>query len=291
MKMKKLIIVFLLVIAASTTGILVNEARGAAKIKTIKVSTSREFLEALGSDRITEMKSGKYNLSEWDPIFNNQPEQAPRYPNLKNKVKPKLVKGIFWSDDPFDGGELVLTGIKNLTINGNTAEIIVDPRYAFVLKFVKCSNIIIKGLTAGHSEGGYCMGGVFGFTDSSKITITGTNMYGCGTEGLVLSNVSDMKVASSQIYQCTYDIMTVIDGKNITFEDCEFHDNQEFNLVNVSGTKKISFANCKFTNNNGEMFSVSGTTVLVSKSTFKGNNTGGSIKNSKNVSFTDCEFD
>ena len=293
--MRRLIAVFLLTVPVLAVLCAVDEAIGNAKIKTIKVSDSREFLEALDSDRIIELKPGKYNLSEWDPIFNNQPEQAPPYSNLKSKGSPKLAKGVSWSREPFDGGELVLTGIKNLTIRGMDAksksEIIVDPRYAFVLKFVKCSNIVIERLTVGHSEGGYCMGGVFGFADSSRITITGTNMYGCGTVGLELLNVSDMKIISSQIYECTYRIMTVVYGSNIAFEKCVFRDNQEFTLVGVSGTKNISFANCEFINNKGEMFIVVDTTVSVSDSTFKGNRTERPIKDSSNVSFKNCAFD
>ena len=293
--MKKFVIVFLIVITASLTGILVNKASGDTSSKTIRVSNSLEFLEALGSDRIIVLNPGKYNLSEWDPFFNSKPEQAPRYSNLKDKGKPKLAKGVTWSNEPFDGGELVLTGIKNLTIRGMSAEkkseIIVDPRYAFVLKFVKCSNIAIERLTAGHSEGGYCQGGVFGFTDSSRITIISTNMYGSGTMGLELSNVSDMKVSLSRIYECTYGIMDVSAGKNISFDNCIFRDNQEFTMISVSKTKNISFANCEFINNRGDMFFVNDTTVSVSDSAFKDNKTETSIKYSNNVSFNNCVFD
>ena len=292
--MKKFLIVFLLAISVSVTGVLTSEVNGAAK--SITVSNSREFLEALGSDRIIKMKPGNYILSEWDPFLNNRPEQAPRYANIKDKGKLKLAKGVTWSDDPFDGGELILNGIKNLTINsvndkGPAGNLIVDPRYAFVMKFVKCSNITIRNITAGHSEGGYCSGGVFEFTDSSKITITDTNMYGCGTEGLVLLNVSDMKVASSMIYECTYDIMAVSGGKNIVFEECIFSDNREFTLITISETKNISFTKCKFIDNRGEMFSVRDTTVLVSNSTFERNITEYPIKNSNNISFKECTFD
>jgi len=288
--MKRFVIAFLLIISASVVGI-INEAGGDTKIKTIKVSTSREFLEALGSDRIIEMKPGKYNLSEWDPVLNNQPEQEARYSNLEKKGNPKLAKGVTWSDNPFDGGELVLSGIKNLTIIGVDAEIIIDPRYAFVMNFKKCGNIVIEKLTAGHSEGGYCAGGVFAFSDSSKITINSTNMYGCGTYGLELTNVSDMKVSSSNIYECTYGIMVVSGGKNIAFDKCVFRDNREFTLISVSGTKNVSFTNCEFKNNKGEMFSVRDTTVTVSNSAFKENNSERPVMYSNKVKFNNCEFD
>ena len=260
----------------------------------IKVSNSREFLEALGSDRIIEMAPGKYNLSEWDPFLNNQPEQAPPYPNLLNDSGIKYAPGVSW-EETFGGGELVLSEIENLTIRSpgenRSSGIIVDPRYAFVLKFVNCSGITIENLTAGHSEGGYCTGGVFGFEGSKRITITGSNMYGCGTEGLVLMNVSDMRVTASRIYECTYDIMTVDGGSNIAFDSCVFNNNEEFSLVNVFGTRNISFAECEFTGNHGSnMFSVHDTTVSVQNSAFSGNTLSSPVQGSDNVEFVNCTF-
>jgi ankyrin repeat protein len=237
---------------------------------TIKVSNAREFLEALGSDRIIEMAPGEFNLSMWDTVLNNMPEQAPPYPNLRKEGSPKLAPGVSWSDDPFDGGELVLRGIKNLTIDGGAgqggaASIIIDPRYAFVLKFIDCSEIVIQNLEAGHSEGGYCAGGVFNFVNSQRITITGAGMYGCGTVGLELSNVSDMKVTNSRIYECTDGIMTVYGGKNIAFENCEF------------------------TNNQGGLY-VQDTTISISNSAFKDNKSYEPIQETQNVEFVNCTF-
>ena len=288
--MKKLASLFSVAIVVLAVLCVSARAEGAT---TIKVSNSREFLEALGSDRIIEMSPGEYNLSEWDPFLNNQPEQAPPYPNLGNEGEPKLAEGVSWSDYPFDGGELVLSGINDLTIRstgkGPDTLIIVDPRYAYVLKFFDCSGITIDDLAAGHSEGGYCEGGVFRFEDSSRITITGSNMFGCGTEGLALSNVSDMNVTLSRIYGCTYDIMTVEGGENITFEYCAFSDNQEFSLVNIAGTRNISFTGCEFRNNRGSrMFYVGGTDVYVSNSRFIGNIMDIPIADSQGVEFIDC---
>jgi len=284
----------------SPIGDVIEEETG---IKTIKVANSREFLEALGSDRIIEMSPGIYNLSVWDPFLNNQPEQAPRYPNLGNQGGLKLSQGVSWEDLSGEG-ELTLNGIKNLTIRGWTVPgsdqgddvlrrdgIVIDPRYAFVLKFVDCSDIVIEGLKAGHSEGGYCEGGVFGYKDSSRITIERTEMYGCGTVGLELRNVSDMKVTNSWIYECTYSIMNVTGGANIAFDNCAFRRNMQYTLVEVSKTGNLSFANCEFSGNSGEMFGVRDTTISVSDSTFNQNESSLPIQYSNNVEFTNCVFD
>ena len=243
-----------------------------AEIQTITVSNAREFLGALGSNRVIEMAPGEYNLSGVD--------------------MPKLAEGVTWSR-AHDGPELVLTGIKNLTIRGanpnSKPRIVINPRYAFVMKFANCSDIAIENVWGGHSEGGYCEGGVFSFENSSNITIIGTSMYGCGTEGLQLSNVSGMKVTNSEIYKCTYYIMTVSGGENIVFENCTFRDNEQFTLVNVDGTANMSFENCTFINNRGQMFNVTGTAISVSNSAFSGNSDA-NIQGSNNVEFINSSF-
>jgi hypothetical protein len=250
--------------------------------KTIKVSNSREFLEALDSNRVILMAPGRYNLSEWDPY-------------LSNKDALKLAEGLSW-EDILNEGELHLEGIVNLTIRGvgpegDRAEIIVDPRHVYVMSFENCSGIAIEGVSAGHSVGGYCEGGVFSFTDSSRTTITNTGMYGCGTEGLALANVSDMKVTDSEIHECTYYIMTVTSGKDIAFVNCVFRDNQELTLINVSGTENMSLSNCHFNNNRGQVFDVENTTISVLNSSFNSNNTDSPIQSSRNVEFYSCIFD
>ena len=272
-------------------------------IQTIRVANSREFLEALGSDRIIEMEPGRYNLSEWDPILNGKPGENPPYPNLQNEGSPKLPEGVSWTDTYNDGGELTLKGMKNLTIRGlgediTDTGIVIDPRSATVLQFWNCGTIVIEKLTLGHTRGSSeCDDGVLGFKNSSGIIIAETGIYGCGTWGLRFWNVSDVKVSDSIVYDCTHSIAVVINGKNIAFEKCVFRDNGNgssyANLVRVfePGTETVSFTDCEFTGNRGAMFFVEDATVSVSKSTFQGNETGKPIQDSDNVVFVDCEFE
>jgi len=253
------------------------------EIRTIIVSNVQEFVAALGSDRIIELQPGKYNLSERvDNSFEGEDDSP---------------DGVSWS---YGDGSIRLTGFSNLTIrgakggkNGKLPGLVIDERYAYVLTFVDCSDIVIDGISAGHSEGGYCTGGVFAFENSSGITINEAAMYGSGTEGLTLTNVSYVKVANSRIYECTYSIMTVANSKNIAFENCTFDNNREFDLVNVGNTRNMSFADCKFKDNEGgKLFSVeNNATVSVSNSVFSGNIANELIVKSPNVSFSNCEFD
>jgi len=134
---------------------------------------------------------------------------------------------------------------------------------------------------------------VFSFENSSGIAINNAAMYGSGTEGITLTNVSDIKVTNSRIYECTYSIMTVENSKNIAFENCTFDNNREFDLVNVGNTRNMSFADCKFKDNEGrKLFSVEDNAkVSVSNTVFSGNMANELIVKSPNVSFSNCEFD
>ena len=229
----------------------------------VTVSTPDEFIAALGSNTKILLQPGVYNLSTV------KQEQSSNYQ-------------VFWAEQ-FDGNELCLSGIQNLTIEGigdKPSEIIIEPRYAYVLNFMDSSGITITNIKAGHTDAGSCEGGVFSFTDCSDIFIDNTHMYGCGTVGLNLENVIDMTVIDSSIYECTYYIMTVEDCEDIYFENCVFRDNQEFDLVNIYNTSNLSINNSEFRNNNTNassygqyaMFSVlSSDNISVTNTNFVGN--------------------
>ena len=115
-------------------------------------------------------------------------------------------------------------------------------------------------------------------------------MYGCGAEGIALSNVSCVKVENSVISRCTYYIMAVTGGENVAFEDCMFVDNRELTLVNVSKARNMKFSNRYFNDNPGQMFEVEGTTVTVSNSSFNRNKTNFPMQDRKNLNFINCKF-
>ena len=198
----------------------------------VTVSTAEELIAALGSNKKILLEEGIYNLTTANPS------------NINNS----LVSFI----EAYDGPELTLNGVHNLTIQGagdKQSEIIIEPRYAWVMNFKNCSNIYLSNLHVGHTEGGYCEGGVFAFESSSGIKIEDTLMYGCGTYGLSLSEVSDMSVVNSSIYECTYGIMMVHNSSDISFKSCEFRDNTGFIMVEVGGTSGFTIDSCSFRGN------------------------------------------
>jgi uncharacterized protein (TIGR02145 family) len=273
-------------VGASKTG----GTHGAVLTKT--VLSAREFRAALGSNTVIELMPGVYNISEWDPNDEDSEGGAPL----------NLPKGVSWTEENGEG--LTLTGISNLTIRGVTGsgewpKIIVDPRNVYVLRFVNCSDIVIESLTAGHSEGGYCGGGVFEFKESSRITVNATAMYGSGTEGLTLRNVSEMKVTNSKIYECTEAIFSVDGGGKVAFENCLFIRNRGYHLVYVAGdgAQHLSITDCEFRDNwnedgSGGMFFLTGEGISISRTKFIGNKINKINVGNNNVPFGEgCEFD
>jgi len=158
----------------------------------VVVASAEEFIKAIGPNRKIILKPGEYNLS-----------QLPKG-NTNNEY-------VTW-EEVYDGHELVIRNISNLTIVGSekgTTEIIVEPRYANVLNFINAENINVSNITIGHTPQGECAGGVFYFENSANIEISNSNLYGCGTEGLKLFGVTNLKLIDSKIYECSNGIMFV----------------------------------------------------------------------------------
>ena len=164
-----------------------------------------------------------------------------------------------WADN-FDGKELIVAGMSNLTLEGEGegASIIVTPRYAYVLSFFGCKDVTLKNLTMGHTEGGNCEGGVVELGGCSDIRIDHCDMYGCGTEGIGANKSKNLECINSIIRDCTYQIMTLEHCQQMRFIDCDFHDNQEYSLLNISFCQDVTFSRCNIHDNTGELFMVRG---------------------------------
>ena len=194
-----------------------------------KVSNTEEFLDALGSNKTIELEKGEYDLSDHE--FDNE------YSYLQSC---------------YDGNELVIEGVNNLTIKGKgvTTHLLTEPLYGHVIVFRNCENLRIEGVLAGHGEEkGQCTGGVFYFENCKNVEVDKCVLYGSGMEGLTLDNTENFTCSKTIIKECTYSIMTMIDSKNIVIEKCKFTDNQEFDLISFYNTSEVVFEKCLINNN------------------------------------------
>jgi hypothetical protein len=241
-----------------------------ATAKVIRVSTPQEFVEHIGPNRVLELEPGEYVLSE---------------------VQDRRMDFVRW-DPNFDGKTLTIRKVENLKIVGignKPVRLIVHPRYVFVLNFENCKNVEMVNLVLGHApDEGYCDSGVVGAVNCEKISIRKCELFGCGTEGLTLTNVRSFSFEDSIIRDCSYGIMTVKNCAGLSFSGSQFIRNHEYYGINLHDTKAVVFNDCVFSKNKigDTLFRVTSCSDIVVKGgKISDNEVKGLTNNTKVVTF------
>lgn len=72
------------------------------------------------------------------------------------------------------------------------------------------------------------------------------------------------------IRDCTYSIMSLMGGNNLKFIDCDFHNNQQFGLINtIQYPSNVQFSRCNIRENEEEWFHLDSPIVLNKCSIFR----------------------
>jgi len=177
----------------------------------VTVSTVDEFLAAIGPDRTIVLDGELFDLST-----------ASNYGSVGGEY-------YFWNQS-YDGPELVIKNVSGLSIRAQsddpkTITLAAIPRYANVLNFENCDDIVLIGFTAGHTkEPGSCSGGVLYFRNCNNVRTDGMRLYGCGILGIQASNCTSMSVLRTEIYECSQGAAQFFQTDGIIFTDCDVHD-------------------------------------------------------------------
>ena len=230
-----------------------SEARGPA---TVTVRDERGFLDALKDNTTILLPEGtRLNLSRVLDKASGFKGEGRAY---EGYVEPHMQSGepTLVSESVFDGHQLTVVNLRNVTISGSDdCHIVVDPAYAYVLNLVQCENIRIENVTMGHTAEGYCTGGVVGMYRCSGMEIDSCDLYGCGAYGLVADTTRDVTMTRTIIRDCSYGIMQLFGCSGATFSDCSFYRNREYSLVTVdAGCSGVLFEACRFFENQGLLF-------------------------------------
>ena len=148
-------------------------------------------------------------------------------------------------EDIYDGPALVIAGADNLTIrskDGKTKNHTISavPRYANVLTFINCDNLVLSGFTAGHTkEPGVCAGGVLMFQGCEFVSVDNCGLFGCGILGVEAQGCTGITLRSSEIYECSNGGVSMTDTTGITIEKCTFRDLGGNNLM-LSGCSDVT---------------------------------------------------
>mgnify|MGYP002622923282 CR=1 FL=1 len=229
----------------SPTGMVVNHGVEEER-EYIRVTTAEGFLNAIGSGRnILIAADTELNLT---PALSDASNFCTTYRLwMPEATAINAGKTCIVSDEVFDGRQLSIVGMKNLYIRGErNSRIVVEPRYSFCLQFIDCENCTVDNLTIGHTEGGYCEGGVIGITGGRGNKVLNCDLYGCGTYGLEIHGTDGFDMFSSNIHDCTYGIMQLGYSQSVSFTHCDFFNNREFTLIDSSGCDGLSFEDCRF---------------------------------------------
>lgn len=230
------------------------------------VTTESEFFAALGSNRTILIAADKHlNLSrilENESYFRNFPGR--RWAASASSIVSK--EPLVVSESETDGQQLALVNMSNLIIRGErNSSIEVDPRYSYCIYFVNCDHCEVQNLTIGHTEGGFCSGGVIGVRGGRQNVVKDCDLYGCGTYGLDLMETTDFCMINSNIHDCTYGIMQLVSCVAVKFNKCDFFNNREYSLVEGRGNEGLTFDDCRFFANWGDapLFTLDNTFYLM----------------------------
>ena len=202
-----------------------------AEQETVTVTTVDEFLAALGSNREIIIDAPMLDLST-----------ATGYKDMTGG------ENYDWSD-PYDGPQLNIRNLDNLTIRGKDGKganvISAVPRYAQVLCFEGCTNLTVKDLTLGHTkEPGYCVGGVLDLQRCTNVTVENTGLFGCGTIGIQGYQCVNMALSGNEIYECSYGGISLNQCQKVDMTGNTFRDlGEEYGgyIYNISGCTDLTF--------------------------------------------------
>ncbi len=227
-------------------------------MKEIRPTNEREFLKAIGSNTVIDLS-----------------DLEDGYFVLSGKKTLGMSRNAHY-EEVFDGNQLIISDVDGLTLLGTErglSLIMAEPRYANVITFRNCRNLRFENMSLGHTDFGYCTGGVLEFDNCQGISISNCELWGCGTEGITATDCRNLECELSTIYNCTYSAMTLVGVKGATFTNCVIRDNVEFNTLNFRNCQNVEFIGCAIFDNNA--FGIWGTSYLINA-------------NATRVDFTDC---
>ena len=235
----------------------IGDIQTIAEAETAKVSFVSDAMSFLAA-----LKDGATICIQPNTVINlSEVLNEPTYFNGSNKAWVEYLdeysgNAKIISESVHNGRQLTLMNLRDVTIIGDyNSHIVVDPPYAYVLNFVNCQNIKLQNITMGHTEEGYCTGGVVGLTSCFKVNISYCDLYGCGAYGLVSHTSSQVGMYNSVIRDCSYGIMQLFGTNEVVFENCDFIRNKEYTMVEVdSNCRDLLFSECRFAQNKGVLF-------------------------------------
>ena len=210
------------------------------------VSTVEEMMDAIGDRATVLLEPGTYNVTEW---LNAKAANDLEY--WAAVTFPFYAQGFYNSGYALDV-ELTVVGFRDLTIASADPEhpalIVCEPRYANVITFYNCKNLVLRDLIMGHTpEPGFCTGAVLNLAYCESPLVSDCELYGCGTYGITADSTYGITIARTEIRDCTYGCFDFLYVTDAFVTDSSFHDCEGYTMFCLAGSM-VDFTGCDFRN-------------------------------------------
>jgi hypothetical protein len=129
--------------------------------------------------------------------------------------------------------------------------LLADPRYAYTFSFIDCREVVLSGLSAGHTEAGDCDGGVLSFVGCTGVLIDGCDLFGSGTIGVAVTDSSGITVRASTIRDCTYGALSALAVQELRLERVVMMRDGAYPVVSLEGSPGVVMDSCRLEDNEG----------------------------------------
>ncbi len=199
--------------------------------KKVKVSSAEEFSKNLKCDTFIEFEVGKYNVLEGVEDSN-----------------------YISRTEVHDGYELMIRNLNHIYVNGNGAELYTEARYAQVLHFKDCENIIIDNLILGHSpQEAECCGSVLKFENCHNVQLRNLKLFGCGVYGIEFFH-GNVNIQKCRIYSCSGGAVLLENVECLVFDLEVFDCIDIFDSLITAINGNLILSNVKIHNNTTKKF-------------------------------------
>ena len=231
----------------------------------VSVHNVDELLAAIAPDTVIQLEPGTYNLS-----------------GAKGYGLPSENPYCAWTEK-YDGFELMLQNVKNLTIRGSgkvNTTLECDPRSASVINLKNCENVTLEDFTAGHTlELGQCSSGVIYLQNCTGVGMNRLGIYGCGMIGLQAADSKDISLADSDVYDCSSSAAEIISCEDVTISGTRIYriGSEEYGgytYFDIGSSRNVTVENCEISDSSLMYLAiVSGSTVQMKGNLFSNNRT------------------
>ncbi len=183
---------------------------------------------------------------------------------------------------------LTLTGVSNLTIRGagpGKTNLLTDPRSVHVLELANCKNVVLEGMSLGHTvRAEACEGNVLRLRETEDTALRNLDLYGCGAVGIDAYHCGNLEARDCTIHDCSLAGASLKQVQNACFRDCAFRSigasSPAQQVLAISNCGPVTLDRCDISGNYVRNVLYSASTddaVTIRETSFSGNQAADSV--------------